>query len=525
MVILSVNPLKMRYTLFILFLLPALAFSQNRVGINIDTPAFKLDVRSVNDSLDSPDLQLATPSSNHFLRMFGGRDFDARPYLLFSDMDTFRIATSQPNFTDFTERITVLPDGRVGINNMLPSRRLHVYGDGLFSVGSSITSASDTGALTIIDSHLGQLSMDGNKIQTYNVGDMGTSLLYVQPYGGNINFGSGDIILNNATSAVELTGTLRLSPLNGIGDRNLVVDPLGYVKVGPGGSDTDWEIGPSVVYNLSDRVGLGFLNPSAKLQVFGAENDLVSATVKIVNALQPLGADTMYIDGNEIDVATSGLSSPVLALQRNSFGSIEMVTGGGNVGVGTNAPLKRRMTVSGLSIPEEGSLAELPATFSIINITQDDFNELVMDGNEIHSVDNDLFINSKTQHNVSIAGGGGNVSIGTNTMATGYRLSVDGGIIGEEVRVQYTSMWPDYVFEQDYDLMSLDALDEEIKDLGHLPGIPSAAEVSDQGIDLGDMDARLLEKIEELTLHVIALNKRLKALEEENAELKETLSK
>lgn len=106
----------------------------------------------------------------------------------------------------------------------------------------------------------------------------------------------------------------------------------------------------------------------------------------------------------------------------------------------------------------------------------------------------------------------GNLAIGDqiiNKHATGFKLSVDGKIMSEEVRVELDANWPDYVFAQDYELMSLESLEKEIQILGHLPGIPAASEVEAEGFELGNMNRLLLEKVEELTLHVIALNKQI----------------
>jgi len=103
--------------------------------------------------------------------------------------------------------------------------------------------------------------------------------------------------------------------------------------------------------------------------------------------------------------------------------------------------------------------------------------------------------------------------IGGDIGASGYRLSVDGKIIGEELRIEISQLWPDYVFEDDYELMTLEELEQSIKSAGHLPGIPSAAAIESGGLMVGDMQKRMMEKIEELTLHVIALNKKNKELE------------
>lgn len=92
-----------------------------------------------------------------------------------------------------------------------------------------------------------------------------------------------------------------------------------------------------------------------------------------------------------------------------------------------------------------------------------------------------------------------------------YRLSVDGRIRAREVKVY--SGWADHVFEAGYELMPLSEVEAYIALHGHLPGLPSAAEVAANGVDLGESQALLLEKVEELTLHLIKLEK-------ENAELK-----
>ncbi|MEO0525902.1 MAG: hypothetical protein AAFZ89_01680, partial [Bacteroidota bacterium] len=108
---------------------------------------------------------------------------------------------------------------------------------------------------------------------------------------------------------------------------------------------------------------------------------------------------------------------------------------------------------------------------------------------------------------------GGNVGIGTNTLPNGYKLAVDGKIIGEEIKVQLSGQWPDYVFTDDYKLLSLETLEEFIVDNGHLPNIPSAENVERNGLELGEMSRLLLEKIEELTLYTIALKKQVEQLE------------
>ena len=101
------------------------------------------------------------------------------------------------------------------------------------------------------------------------------------------------------------------------------------------------------------------------------------------------------------------------------------------------------------------------------------------------------------------------------TAATGFKLSVDGKVMCEELRVEM-SPWADYVFDDNYQLMSFDELEAFIAANNHLPGIPSATIIESEGLDVGNMQAKMMEKIEELTLHIIQLNNRIEELESVN---------
>ena len=100
----------------------------------------------------------------------------------------------------------------------------------------------------------------------------------------------------------------------------------------------------------------------------------------------------------------------------------------------------------------------------------------------------------------------GKVGIGTTSMGS-FKLAVEGKIGAREIRVTLTSPWPDYVFSTQYNLRPLPSLEEFIKKHGHLPNMPSAKQVKENGIELGDLTSKLLEKIEELTLYMIELKK------------------
>ena len=119
-----------------------------------------------------------------------------------------------------------------------------------------------------------------------------------------------------------------------------------------------------------------------------------------------------------------------------------------------------------------------------------------------------MFLNEKGQLGI---GFGLNADFGLTN-----KLAVNGTIVAKKIKVTQgvNGVWPDYVFESSYNLPELDTVELYINTHKHLPGVPSAKEVNDDGLDLGDNQAALLKKVEELTLYVIQMNKTIKEQQE-----------
>jgi uncharacterized coiled-coil protein SlyX len=117
----------------------------------------------------------------------------------------------------------------------------------------------------------------------------------------------------------------------------------------------------------------------------------------------------------------------------------------------------------------------------------------------------------------------GNVGIGTID-TKGYRLAVNGDAIFNRVRVKPYANWPDYVFDNQYDLTPLKNLELFIHANNHLPDVPPASEVEKNGFDLGDNQAVLLKKVEELTLYIIEQNKQAEQQQKQINKLQQELN-
>jgi hypothetical protein len=117
---------------------------------------------------------------------------------------------------------------------------------------------------------------------------------------------------------------------------------------------------------------------------------------------------------------------------------------------------------------------------------------------------------------IFIAAATGNVGIGTNS--PGNRLEVNGTIRSKEIIVE-TNGWPDYVFDKNHQLPTLPEIEKFIQQNQHLPGFPSALEIEKNGLTVGYTQKKMMEKIEELTLYIIELNKKVKILEAQKPSL------
>ncbi len=226
-----------------------------------------------------------------------------------------------------------------------------------------------------------------------------------------------------------------------------------------GTSNTTQAIYRSGNTSTTGRVGVGMTSPGSKLQV----------------------------NGN----AAIGYSS-------STAGPSNGLAVSGNVGIGTTSP-SSKLDVNG-DIHTSGNIfADAGITSGGLISTNTGFFCMAMNGGYAAH----LWGPIKMDGNIGI-----NQEPGTEA------LEIGGNIKCNAVKINnWTIEAPDYVFEKDYNLPSLSAVEKHIVIEKHLPGVPSAAEMKKNGVDLSEMNMTLLQKVEELTLYVIEQNKKIEALE------------
>ncbi len=369
--------------------------------------------------------------------------------------------------------------GKVGIGTTFPNTKLHVMG----GIDASFT---DDGYVVIGDKTSTNLVIDDNEIIARN--NSGESTLHLQALGGDILVHTG-----------KETAT------------KFVIKDDGNVGIGITVPKAKLHVAGETI--LSGNIGFFGTNPIAEVASDGFR-------IRYDHNFFDTNKDAMIFektDGNDgspdgglvfMNTGEDGVAEPSLVIKGNNA-----------VGIGTTTP-ERRLDVNGNFRAK--NMFDLDTANTSLRIYEDeDTSEwirfrpysgkgFVFSGNNDHT---DLVIDAES----------GKIGIGTASPTE--KLSVNGTILARKVVVSVESEdWPDYVFDEAYQLQPLTEVEGYIKQHKHLPDFPSAQEVSENGVDVVGVQAKQLQLSEEIMLRLIEMEKKITALQQENAQLKEQLS-
>jgi len=282
--------------------------------------------------------------------------------------------------------------------------------------------------------------------------------------------------------------------------------------------------GQSVFPANGGNVGIGTTNPLAKLEVNSGNilvRNLLSNTdnessIMIAHSINYNNYDTF---GTSIRTITQSAGYNTYGIQfftMESFltGQTEKIRiqGNGNVGIGTLNPTSKLELINSTAGITSFKSVGINGYVSIDNVgsgenyySANKFQEFQINGVPKMRINSD-----------------GNIGIGTTNPLN--KLDVNGTIHSKEVKVDMTG-WSDFVFKKGYNLPTLEQVEKHIFKNGHLENIPSEKEVLENGINLGEMNAKLLQKIEELTLYMIEIKKENIEMKNENLEMKKRIEK
>jgi len=269
----------------------------------------------------------------------------------------------------------------------------------------------------------------------------------------------------------------------------------------------------------------------------GPEFDTPDASLHIVDKTEDGTAFIIEAQNDEIDPVGEGQGPPIIVtpdyLIKGQYKDFQL-PGDPSIVFSVDLNGKVQSGFNNTNVTEQLAVINNMGIYASINRSLR-FNML---GGEARMIwespgDNFQFVNGDNSTVALQLGENGQVGINTGDFFDGHDLYVDGSIyikddgeedhslyiegsaIGEEIFVKLKDNWPDYVFDENYELMPLSQLEFFIEENGHLPNLPKAEDVHDNGLALGETERVLTEKVEELTLYIIELKKEIDTLREE----------
>jgi hypothetical protein len=380
-------------------------------------------------------------------------------------------------------------------------------------------------------------------IQSRNRGSMSVYRLALNPMGGTVGVGTTAPITTFQIMDQDAGG-----PPGNLPDRGLLLSGNGtggalHLGINATGTFYSWiqsrnretsDLYSLTLNPLGGNVGIGTATPAEKMHIAGnlRIGDFDASTPEYFINLPDgrggvnggNGRNLVVVAGSSDNAATAigghlFLRPGVPTSPSNNFGNVYIADNGGKVAIGTGTP------ASTATLDVNGAVAVRGQTIFDATTTEIGIGDISSgDGYR-----DNLHFYTHDAKRMSIDGNG-NVGIGTTT--PDQKLTVKGIIHTNEVRVDLNSpieQGPDYVFEPTYNLLPLSEVETYIKANKHLPEVPSAKEMEEEGLNLKEMNLLLLKKVEELTLHLIEMEKKNEmqqtTIEEHNKRIDEIAKK
>ena len=327
------------------------------------------------------------------------------------------------------------------------------------------------------------------------------SLFSITTIQGQVNYESNSIDPDNTSSVLGIDNDVNSAYYaTAFGRKNVISSSYATAS----GLGNEIKGAYSYAFGLSNKIEKPFSFAAGRYTIASGINSFVFGKGSTANHELINSNDYSFMVGFEKD-------EPGFFVSRNNSGPI--------VGVATEHP-QARLDVRLGDRQEVRIQSDVPNTYGSISFRHSSGNEnwrIRAFSNFGGGYGNTLAISSGNKGNLWIVSEktliGDYFNFDACTDCNDYELFVRRGIRTEKIKVDIASgVWADYVFEEDYKLASLNEVEDFIVNNGHLPNMPSAEKIEKEGLNLGEMDVKLLEKIEELTLYVIALKKEINEL-------------